>query len=145
MANTIDSEEAHAKSSGDLEAHPKGSSISQFCWQALTVTVKDSKTGDPLDILKDVDGCAQPGDMIALMGPSGSGKTTLLNVLARRPAAASAAVRGRVLLDGQPLQAGVLRELSTYVEQEDALIGMFPSLFSASYRRYPADDHWQGA
>ena len=62
--------------------------------------------------------------MIALMGPSGSGKTTLLNVLARRPAAASASVKGQVHLDNAPLQAKTLREISTYVEQEDALIGI---------------------
>ena len=62
--------------------------------------------------------------MIALMGPSGSGKTTLLNVLARRPAAASASVKGQVHLDNAPLQAKTLREISTYVVQEDALIGI---------------------
>ncbi|CAZ80321.1 unnamed protein product [Tuber melanosporum] len=109
----------------DLEALPKGGGkeISQFSWKGLTVTVKDSKTKEALDILKDVEGCAQPGDMVALMGPSGSGKTTLLNVLARRPVAASASVKGQVHLDNAPLQAKALREISTYVEQEDALIG----------------------
>ncbi|KAG0135494.1 P-loop containing nucleoside triphosphate hydrolase protein [Tuber indicum] len=109
----------------DLEALPKGGGkdISQFSWKGLTVTVKDSKTKEALDILKDVEGRAQPGDMVALMGPSGSGKTTLLNVLARRPAAASASVKGQVHLDNAPLQAKALREISTYVEQEDALIG----------------------
>jgi ABC-type multidrug transport system ATPase subunit len=68
------------------------------------------------------------GEMIALMGPSGSGKTTLLNVLARRPAAASASVKGTLLLDGRPLHTKTLREISTYVEQEDALIGIPLSL-----------------
>jgi ABC-type multidrug transport system ATPase subunit len=126
----------------DLEAFSKQAArISQFCWQALTVTVKDSKTGAPIDILKGVDGCAKPGDMVALMGPSGSGKTTLLNVLARRPAAASSAVRGRVLLDGEPIQAGVLRDVSTYVEQEDALIGMC-SLFVCVPSLFPCFSVW---
>ena len=61
------------------------------------------------------------------MGPSGSGKTTLLNVLARRPAAASATVSGDVLLDGHEFDSAALKNLSTYVEQEDALIGIsFP-------------------
>ncbi|PWW76124.1 P-loop containing nucleoside triphosphate hydrolase protein [Tuber magnatum] len=109
----------------DLESLPKGggNEISRFSWKGLTVTVKDSKTKEALDILKNAEGCAQPGDMVALMGPSGSGKTTLLNVLARRPAAASASVKGQVHLDNAPLQAKTLREISTYVEQEDALIG----------------------
>ncbi|CBZ56097.1 putative ABC transporter [Neospora caninum Liverpool] len=33
-------------------------------------------------ILKDIDLCAKPGEMLVIMGPSGSGKTTLLNALA---------------------------------------------------------------
>lgn len=61
--------------------------------------------------------------MIALLGPSGSGKTTLLNVLARRPATASASVAGDVLIDGEEFDSEVLRSISSYVEQEDALIG----------------------
>lgn len=61
--------------------------------------------------------------MIALMGPSGSGKTTLLNVLARRPAAASSTVSGEVLLDGMRFSTQSLREISTFVEQDEALIG----------------------
>lgn len=65
------------------------------------------------------------------MGPSGSGKTTLLNVLARRPAAASATVSGDVLLDGHEFDSAALKNLSTYVEQEDALIGIS---FRLAYR-----------
>lgn len=61
--------------------------------------------------------------MVALMGPSGSGKTTFLNVLARRPAAANAEVSGDVLIDGRKFDSATLRSISTYVEQEDALIG----------------------
>lgn len=57
------------------------------------------------------------------MGPSGSGKTTLLNVLAHRPAAANAKVAGSVSLDGKELNTAAVRDVSTYVEQEDALIG----------------------
>jgi ABC-type multidrug transport system ATPase subunit len=64
-----------------------------------------------------------PGEMVALMGPSGSGKTTLLNVLARRPAATSASVSGDLLIDGREFDSKFLKSISTYVEQEDALIG----------------------
>ncbi len=57
------------------------------------------------------------------MGPSGSGKTTALNVLAQRVAAAKAQVHGSVMVNGQEHSQTTLRQLSSYVEQEDALIG----------------------
>lgn len=56
------------------------------------------------------------------MGPSGSGKTTLLNALARRGNNASS-TDGNVLTDGMLLSEFAFRKVSSYVEQEDALIG----------------------
>jgi ABC-type multidrug transport system ATPase subunit len=57
------------------------------------------------------------------MGPSGCGKTSLLNVLAHRDAAAGARVEGFILVNGSSPSIGAFRRLSSYVEQEDALIG----------------------
>lgn len=57
------------------------------------------------------------------MGPSGCGKTTLLNVLARRSAGPGAKVEGRNAVNGQVVPAATFKQLSSYVEQEDALIG----------------------
>ena len=57
------------------------------------------------------------------MGPSGCGKTSLLNVLAHRDAAAGARVEGSILVNGNSPSIGAFRRLSSYVEQEDALIG----------------------
>lgn len=57
------------------------------------------------------------------MGPSGCGKTTLLNVLAHRDAAAGAKVDGDTLVNGVPQSREAFRRISSYVEQEDALIG----------------------
>jgi ABC-type multidrug transport system ATPase subunit len=57
------------------------------------------------------------------MGPSGCGKTTLLNVLAHRDAAAGAKVDGTTLVNGAGLSREEFRRISSYVEQEDALIG----------------------
>lgn len=62
------------------------------------------------------------GEICALMGPSGCGKTTLLNVLARRPTNASN-VESEVLVNGSRLSRSEFREISCFVEQEDALIG----------------------
>jgi ABC-type multidrug transport system ATPase subunit len=55
------------------------------------------------------------------MGPSGCGKTTLLNILSRR--LKSSSVTGTQLLSGSPFDSATLRSISTYVEQEDHLIG----------------------
>lgn len=62
------------------------------------------------------------GEICALMGPSGCGKTTLLNVLASRPTGASN-VEGAVLVNGVKPSKAAFREMSCFVEQEDALIG----------------------
>jgi ABC-type multidrug transport system ATPase subunit/ABC-type multidrug transport system permease subunit len=62
------------------------------------------------------------GEICALMGPSGCGKTTLLNVLARRPTNASN-VEAEVYVNGTHLSLAEFREVSCFVEQEDALIG----------------------
>lgn len=63
------------------------------------------------------------GEMLALMGPSGSGKTTLLNLLADRIVARGAKVEANMLIDGKKVDKTTFRALSSYVEQEDALIG----------------------
>jgi ABC-type multidrug transport system ATPase subunit len=57
------------------------------------------------------------------MGPSGSGKSTLLNVLARRNTAPGARVEGTVLVNGTYPSLTSFRKLSSYVEQDDSLIG----------------------
>jgi ABC-type multidrug transport system ATPase subunit len=61
--------------------------------------------------------------MLALMGPSGSGKTTLLNVLARRQAASNAATQEILYVNGGNTSLDNFRRISSYVEQEDTLIG----------------------
>jgi len=94
-----------------------------FAWSGLNVQVKDRKTKKPLSILTDSNCIIHGGEMLAIMGPSGSGKTTLLNAIAHRTAAASATTTGDILANGQRITWQKLRQLSSYVEQEDALIG----------------------
>ena len=60
---------------------------------------------------------------MALMGPSGSGKTTLLNTLAQRKAASGSKSSGTVFVNGTAISLKSLRQISSFVEQEDALIG----------------------
>ena len=61
------------------------------------------------------------GTLLGLMGPSGCGKTTLLNILSRR--LTNSFVTGEQMLNGHPFDDTTLRTMSTYVEQEDHLIG----------------------
>lgn len=56
------------------------------------------------------------------MGPSGCGKTTLLNVLASRPTGAQN-VDANVLVNGCKPTRAQFRQMTCFVEQEDALIG----------------------
>lgn len=97
--------------------------VRHFSWEFLNVKVKDRKTGKPLSILTDAHGIVHAGEMLAIMGPSGSGKTTLLNAIAHREAAAGATTTGDILANGQKMSWQKIRQLSSYVEQEDALIG----------------------
>ena len=57
------------------------------------------------------------------MGPSGSGKTTLLNVLAHRNPGSKLDVVGNVEVNGSTISDVNLQSISSYVEQEDALVG----------------------
>lgn len=120
---------AEGSNSPDLEMnHVKGSHLANdivesFSWESLDVQVKDRATGAPLSILSQCSGSVHPGEMLAIMGPSGSGKTTLLNVLAHRVAAAGATSTGNICVNGQTANLKMIRDLSAYVEQEDALIG----------------------
>ena len=63
------------------------------------------------------------GDLVALMGPSGSGKTTLLNILAKRIHLTNTDVEATVLVNGRTMSANEFQNISSYVEQEDILIG----------------------
>ena len=57
------------------------------------------------------------------MGPSGCGKTTLLNVLSRRSATSGAKVIGDCYVNGSKIDTEAFERMTSYVEQEDALIG----------------------
>jgi ABC-type multidrug transport system ATPase subunit len=124
---THDLEAGHpSPSTAPLAKHLTNTSISTFSWSGIDVTVpapKSHKSSQPLTILSLSSGYASAGEVLALMGPSGSGKTTLLNVLAHRTAARKADVNGKVMVDGRVVSRAEMGQLSSYVEQEDALIG----------------------
>ncbi|KAI6778005.1 uncharacterized protein J7T54_007402 [Emericellopsis cladophorae] len=97
--------------------------VSSFAWHDLHVQVKDRQTGAPKALLDNVSGVVRAGELLAIMGPSGSGKSTLLNALAHRVAAGGATTTGDILINGAKASMRSIRDLSGYVEQEDALIG----------------------
>lgn len=136
--------------SGDVEkdaaglgyAHLTNDTVQSFSWEDITVTVKDRATKQPLNILSGVSGIIQAGEVLALMGPrsvyipilprnqrssnigvSGSGKTTLLNILAHRAAMPKASIHQTLCINGAQTSIAGFRKLSSYVEQEDALVG----------------------
>ncbi|KAI9763697.1 MAG: hypothetical protein M1840_009170 [Geoglossum simile] len=111
--------EQNWKHDSQLDNH----SVHSFTWKNVSVTVKDRKTKDLKKILSKVDGCVKAGELLAIMGPSGSGKTTLLNVLAHREASSGASVDGEIYVDGVQPSLRAFRHVTSYVEQEDALIG----------------------
>ncbi|KAF5025872.1 hypothetical protein F66182_2041 [Fusarium sp. NRRL 66182] len=114
---TMDSEQRPV-----AEKHLLNTTIKNLTWRGVTVTVKDGATKKPKTIVDNVQGIVEAGEICALMGPSGCGKTTLLNVLARRPTNASN-VEAQVYVNGSHLSLAEFREVSCFVEQEDALIG----------------------
>lgn len=108
----------------ELSRHLTNTAVSTFSWSDIEVTVKDRKTKTPIQILSSNYGSFSAGDVVALMGPSGSGKTTLLNVLAHRTSSMHGTTRGKIMINGQVTNESALRQVSTYVEQEDAMIGI---------------------
>ncbi|KAJ9607414.1 hypothetical protein H2200_008487 [Cladophialophora chaetospira] len=108
----------------DLGRELTNSALASFTWSDVAVTVEDRKTKKPLQILDSCHGNIQAGNVVALMGPSGSGKTTLLNVLAHRTSALKGKIQGNIMMNGQVVDGSAVRMVSTYVEQEDAMIGI---------------------
>ncbi|KAH6890536.1 P-loop containing nucleoside triphosphate hydrolase protein [Thelonectria olida] len=104
------------------EKHLVNTTVKTFTWRGVTVNVKDRDTKQSKSIVDSVEGIVEAGEICALMGPSGCGKTTLLNVLAQRPTNASH-VDSEVMVNGSHLSLKEFREISCFVEQEDALIG----------------------
>lgn len=107
------------------DAHLANHTVHSLAWEGIQVSLHHRFLSDlqPKPIISDVDGIANAGDLVAIMGPSGSGKTTMLNVLAHRNASFQAEISGSIKINGSQVSTDVFQSISSYVEQEDALIG----------------------
>lgn len=94
---------------------------STFTWQGVSYGVGEGKKSK--EILSDISGSLQNGEVCAILGPSGAGKTSLLNVLAGRiqNRGEKQRVNGSMLLDGQSISGAGLRKRIAYVMQQDLL------------------------
>ncbi|KAJ7246166.1 P-loop containing nucleoside triphosphate hydrolase protein [Mycena haematopus] len=110
----------------EKQVNPLGSTLS-FLHLSYQVDTKDNKGKFLVD---DVSVTVKAGELLAIMGPSGAGKSTLLDLMAFRKVALDGVV---VSLNGEKLNAKSMQQMSTFVEQEDALLGVLTVRESVSY------------
>ncbi|KAJ7085467.1 P-loop containing nucleoside triphosphate hydrolase protein [Mycena belliarum] len=103
-------------------------SILSFQHLSYQVASKDSKV--PKLLVDDVSVTVKAGELLAIMGPSGAGKSTLLDLMAFRKTPLDGAT---VSINGEALDASRMQQMSTFVEQEDALLGVLTVRESVSY------------
>lgn len=77
----------------------------------------ETKTGTK-QILQNINGCAKPGELVAILGASGAGKTTLLNSLTGRIITSS----GSITLNGYPMCSD-FNDRVAFCQQEDLFLG----------------------
>ncbi|ODQ51217.1 P-loop containing nucleoside triphosphate hydrolase protein [Saitoella complicata NRRL Y-17804] len=106
----------------DIEAKPLTTTIhalSSLSWHNISFSTPTKQ------ILTSISAHVPRGEILAILGSSGSGKTTLLNILAQRNQnGGKTTIGGDMWVNGGVRLTGeVVREVGTYVEQEDALLG----------------------
>ncbi|KAI8852327.1 P-loop containing nucleoside triphosphate hydrolase protein [Chytridium lagenaria] len=106
-------------------------------WNKVSYSVP-TKRGQPQKvILSNMDGMAQPGEILAIMGGGCwilSRKSTLLNILAGRVGAGT--ITGSINVNGAPRKRSTWRKVAAYVEQEEI---MYKNLTVTETLRYAAE------
>jgi len=94
----------------------KSTDKSNLKWDNIKLTIGDK------EILKDISGYSNSGELTALMGPSGAGKSSLLNVLAGRVlSGGKKKIEGTISVNGTVVRPENYRSKIAYVMQEDSI------------------------
>uniref|UniRef100_A0A1I7UKV6 ABC transporter domain-containing protein n=1 Tax=Caenorhabditis tropicalis TaxID=1561998 RepID=A0A1I7UKV6_9PELO len=93
----------------------------KIAWSGIVATVPQAGGGRK-EVIRDVSGVAEPGEVLALMGGSGAGKTTLMNILAHLETN-GVEYRGDVTVNGKKVSKQKMRQMCAYVQQVDLFCG----------------------
>jgi ABC-type multidrug transport system ATPase subunit/ABC-type multidrug transport system permease subunit len=89
-----------------------------IAWKDLWYSVPSPHNRkETLQLLKGINGYAEPGSLTALMGSSGAGKTTLMDVIAGRKTGGK--IEGSIYLNGFEASDLAIRRATGYCEQMD--------------------------
>ncbi|KAL1858602.1 FAD-dependent urate hydroxylase [Paecilomyces lecythidis] len=92
------------------------------------------------EILSEIQGAAQPGQITAIMGASGAGKTTFLDILARKNK--RGVVRGDFYVNGEKIDDHDFKNLIGFVDQEDTMLPtltVHETILTSALLRLPKD------
>ncbi|PWW76702.1 hypothetical protein C7212DRAFT_295001 [Tuber magnatum] len=95
-------------------------------------------------ILKDVAGAVNSGQVMAIMGPSGAGKTTFLDILARKNK--RGVVGGDIYVNGTLVSDEEYREVIGFVDQEDTMmptLTVYETILNSALLRLPREMNYQ--
>jgi ATP-binding cassette subfamily B protein/subfamily B ATP-binding cassette protein MsbA len=106
-------------------SNPTSASTTRLRGEVTFEGVSAAYEGRP-DALNEIDLQVHAGQTIALVGPTGAGKSTLVNLLPRFYPIA----RGRITVDGQPLESIPLVHLRSQI----AVVSQEPFLFNGTIR-----------
>ncbi len=91
-------------------------------------------------ILSNIQGVAQPGQLMAIMGASGAGKTSCLDILARKNK--RGVVEGNIYVNGEKTSDADFRNLVGFVDQEDTMLPtltVHETILDSALLRLPRD------
>lgn len=91
-------------------------------------------------ILSNVSGTVNPGQMLAIIGASGAGKTSFLDILARKSKRGQ--VSGESRLNGRAVSDSQFKRVVGFVDQEDTLMStltVYETILYSALLRLPRD------